>query len=386
MLDLSRHPYFEEFVDEKTGVKSYILRKRVAELQMPLYFTEMGITYDSKYMWFKCLNWPAEFAYLGVVSLDPDNPFIRSFPGAGLAHGEPNIIPGTHDAIFAVGTVVYRIDVEGNITKVLEVDEDFVDNRRFQGMSTHLSFNSTGELVILDMRISGKTYIATGNVHTGEVKHLHKFNRRYNHAQFSPVDPELFLIDQDWERDFHTGERFDIDQRMWLMDTNCTRLEPVLPGNWFRHNNSIICHDFWSQDGYVCWPDLLDTVCEHNVETRETTVVWNHAICHAHTLNREYWVGDDSPYDWINRFCRVVFFDRASGKEIDIFSAMPKRRYKSTNLYHMDPHPAFTRDGKYITSMTTVMNGDIDVAITPVEPLIKLCRENGTQVNQPSEI
>jgi len=253
-------------------------------------------------------------------------------------------------------------------------------------MSTHLSINATGELVILDMRISDKTYIATGNLRTGEVKHLHKFNRNYDHAMFSPIDPELFLIDQDWEIDFHSGERFDIDQRMWLMDINGTRLEPVLPGNWFRHNNSIICHDFWSQDGYICWPDLLDTVCEHNLQTRETTAVWNHAMCHCHTLDRRFWVGDDSPYEWDKRPCRIVFFDRASGKEIDIFSAMPSRKFKPGYVYHMDPHPAFTRDGKYITSMVTVNNGEIDVAITPVEPLLTLCREKGTQVNEPSEI
>ena len=27
MYDLSRHPYFEEYTDEKSGVKSYILKK-----------------------------------------------------------------------------------------------------------------------------------------------------------------------------------------------------------------------------------------------------------------------------------------------------------------------------------------------------------------------
>jgi len=85
---------------------------------MPFYFTEMGLTDDGKYLWFKCLNWPAECCYLGVMSMGPEKPFICAFPGAGLVHGELHVVPGTHDVIFAVGPVVYRIDIEGNIKKV----------------------------------------------------------------------------------------------------------------------------------------------------------------------------------------------------------------------------------------------------------------------------
>ena len=100
-------------------------------------------------------------------------------------------------------------------------------------------------------------------------------------------------------------------------------------------------------------------------------------MCHVHTNDRKYWVGDASPYKWGVKPCRVIFFDRESGKEIDIFSAMPKPNYKSGGVYHLDPHPQFSRDGENIISMTTVKNGEIDISITPVEPLVKLCREKG---------
>jgi len=381
VLNLEKHPYFEEFIDPATGVKSYILKEKVAKLQLNFYFTEMGLTYDNKYMWFKCIDWPAQNRHLGVMSMDPDNPFIRKFTGASMNSSEPNIIPGTHDALVAIDNSVYRFDVSGNCEKVLEVGSDIIRGRRIDRISTHLSINSDNELMLLDMRIGEKTYIATGNLNTGEVKMIHKFIKNYNHSQFCPTNPKLFLIDQDWEIDPVTGERFDVDQRMWLMDTEGTRLENVLPGNWFRHNNSIICHDFWSKDGYLCWPDLLDSVCEYNIETKEVKGVWNHSICHAHTNERNLWVGDDSPYAWDKRPCRVVFFDRESGKEIDIFSALPKPNYKSTSVYHLDPHPAFTPDNKYIISTVTLKNGEVDVAITPVEPLLELCREKGLKVN-----
>lgn len=51
MLDLARHPYFEEYIDKQTGVKSYILKEKVARLQLNFYFCDMGLTEDNKYLW-----------------------------------------------------------------------------------------------------------------------------------------------------------------------------------------------------------------------------------------------------------------------------------------------------------------------------------------------
>lgn len=379
MLDLARHPYFEEYIDKQTGVKSYILKEKVARLQLNFYFSEMGLTEDNKYLWFKCIDWPAQNHHLAVMSMDPNHPFIRNFPHASMNTGQPNLMPGTHDALISIDNEVYRVDIEGNVSKVLEVPAEIIGNRRLEELSTHLSINCENELIVLDMRIGGRTYIATGNLKTGEVKVIHKFARYHDHAMFCPKDPKLFLVDQDWEIDPCSGERFDIDQRMWLMDTEGTRLEPVLPGNWFRHNNSIICHDFWSKDGWLCWPDLLEDVYEYNIRTKELNRVWEHSLCHCHTNDRILWVGDDSPYSWNHRPCRTVFFDRDSGKEIDIFSAMPKPVFKSGGpVYHLDPHPAFSHDGENIISMTTVRGGEVDIAITPVQPLLALCKEKGS--------
>ena len=381
MFDISKHPYFEEYIDEKSGVKSYILKEKVARLQLNYYFCDIGLTHDNKYLWFKCIDWPAQNHHLGVMSMDPENPFIRKFPHASMNMGQPNLIPGTHDAIISIDNEVYRVNIEGNVSKILEVDKEIIRNRKMENLSTHLSVNCDNELVVLDMRIGGRTYVATGNIKTGEVKMLHKFKRRYAHAMFSPDDPKLFLMDQDWEFDMISGEHFDMDQRVWLMNTEATRLEPILPGYWYMHGDSIICHDFWSKDGWICWPDYLGDVCEYNIHTKELNHVWKHRICHAHTNDRQLWVGDDSPYEWKEKPCRVVFFDRESGREIDIFSAMPRPNFRSSEVYHLDPHPSFSRDGKHIISMTTVKNGEVDISITPVEPLLKLCREKGLKVN-----
>ena len=83
MLDLKNHPYFTEYEDPKTGVKSYILTERVGYAQQHFYFTNTSLTPDGKYLWIRCINPPALVCNLAVVSLDPENPFIRNFPGAG---------------------------------------------------------------------------------------------------------------------------------------------------------------------------------------------------------------------------------------------------------------------------------------------------------------
>ena len=383
MYDLDRHPYLEAFIDPESGVKSYILKEKVGELQQNFYFTESGYTTSGKYLWFKYMNWPSSFCTIAVLSLDPDDPFIRTFPAATLSSTCIPVIPGTDDILFQVGPSAYRMDVEGNITKVFEVGQDILKGRTLQRISTHLSFSADAKLVLLDMVIANQSYVGTYNWDTGEIKVIHKFMRHYNHGMFCPTDPELFLIDQDWQSDPNSGERFSYDLRMWLMDVNGTRLEPVLPTNWAFHNDSIICHDFWSKDGYVCYPDLMENVYEYDLKTKKATAVWNHSICHAHTLDRKYWVGDDSPYKWDRKLCQTVFFDRASGKEIDIFSGMPPHKYTAATGYHLDPHPCFSDDGKYIFSMVTYKNRGVDLAITPVEPLIKLCKEKGLQVNEP---
>lgn len=378
MYDLSKHPYFEEYTDPVSGVRSYILKKIAAPIQQNLYFTHLGgITTDGKYMWIRCAEWPSRTIRYGVVSLDPDAPYLRVFNNATFDTTLLSPVPGTHKALFGVRNKVFEIDLEGNTREILTIDEELIHGRWIEWISTHLSVNSTGELITLDMYIGGKSYMAIGNYRTGEVTHIMKSERHYNHAQFSPTDPRLFIVDQDWVKDPVSGERFDVDQRIWLMDIDKTIFEPIDPGNWFRHNNSIYCHDFWSADGYICWPDLLEYVYEYNVYTKEKNVVWKRSVCHAHTLNRRLWVADATPYGWSP--CDVVFFDRDSGKEINIFTALPKPKYDKS-VYHLDPHPAFSPDGSLIVSMTTVKDSEIDIALTPVKELLDKCHTRGTSV------
>lgn len=381
MLNLEQHPYFKEYIDEKSGVKSYILKEKAAQAQQQFYFTNTSLTFDGKYLWITCLNPPSHANTVAVVSMDENNPSIKLIGGTAKYSGIPAIIPGTHDLAVPVENAMYRVTVDGEFTKLFELSEDFLHYRTVTQLLTHTSFSCDGKLIIMDAEIGDKVYILTGNIETGEVKLIHNFDREHNHAQFSPNNPNLILLDQDWRRDANTGEYFGIDNRMWLMDIRKTRFEPLLQSSWYGNDGTEYAHDFWSKDGMICWVDYNTGAYECDIETRKVTHVWHRPMCHCYTTaDRKLWCADETPYAWSERPCRTLFYDRETDKEIDIFSALPEPRVKRGGSYHLDPHPAFTDDGKYIISTVTVLDGIADVAITPVEPLLKLCREKGTKV------
>ena len=229
------------------------------------------------------------------------------------------------------------------------------------------------------MQIGDNWYMAIGDIKTGEVKLLNKFGSCHNHAMFSPIDPELILLDQDWWRDQHTGEYMPINNRIWLTNTSGTRFEPLMPKEFYGRTETEGAHDYFSSDGYICWSDYYNGAFECNIDTREVNHVWKRPVCHSHcSAKREMFVGDESPYKWLRIPCRTIFYDRKTNKELDIFSALPYPGYD--RFYHIDPHPQFCAGDSMIVSTTTVMDGRVDVAITPVAPLLEKCRNEGAEV------
>jgi len=381
MSDLSRHPYFKEFKDPESGVVSYILEQRAATLQRHFYFAQSSVTRDGKYLWLLCANPPAQYMTLAVVSLDPDKPFIRHFPNAYPSSGLPCITPEGDGVYFCAENALYRIKIDGTLDKMLELPNEKIDGRRFERLCSHVTVSPSGRYVALDICISQKIYMAVGDLQTGEIKILNKFCRCYDHAMFCPTREDLILIDQDWWRDYHTGEYFPIDNRMWLLNTSGERFEPLLPDMFYGRDGTEMAHDYWSEDGYVCWSDYYNGAYECNVDTREVTFVWKRPIIHSHTSrDRQLLVGDYTPYEWNKKPCQVLFYDRKTNKEIPVFSSMPYNPLWANRYYHLDPHPQFCAEDSLIVSTTTVVDGRIDVALTPVAPVIELCRKNGKEV------
>ncbi len=381
MLDLSKHPYFTEYTDKKSGIKSYVLTEKVAPLQRQFYFAQPSVTADGKYLWFLCFNPPARYMTLGVLSLDPEKPFIRSFPYAAPQGGNPCVTPEGDGVYFGVGNSVFKLDIEGNLTKLITVGPEITHARPIERLFTHASVSADGKYIAMDMKIAGRIYMSIGNLKTGEIKLLNKFGREYNHAMFSPVDPTLILLDQECWRDRDSGEYFPIDNRMWLINTDATMFRPVIPGMFYGRDGTEMAHDYFSGDGYLCWSDYFHGAYECNIETGEPLLVWKRPIIHSHcTKNRSAFVGDYTPYDWKTKGCGVVLYDRETDKEIEIFSDMPYPEIWADRYYHVDPHPQFCFEDRLIVSEVTVPDGECAIAITPVEDALKICREKGEKV------
>lgn len=381
MFDLSKHPYFTEYTDPKSGIVSYILTEKVATLQRHFYFAQPSITSDGKYLWFLCFNPPARYMTLGVVSLDPEHPFIKNFPYAAPQGGHPCITPEGDGVYFGMGNAVYKLDLEGNLTKLINVGPEIAHGRPIERLFTHASISADGKYIAMDMKIAGHIYMCVGDLKTGEIKILNKFGREYNHAMFSPADKDLILLDQECWRDRATGEYFPIDNRMWLINTDATVFEPIVPGMFYGRDGTEMAHDYFSGDGFVCWSDYFHGAYECDLQTRKPTFVWKRPIIHSHcSKHREYFVGDYTPYEWKTKGCGVIFYDRETDKEIDIFSSLPYPEICSDRYYHVDPHPQFCSDDRLIVCESTAVKGEPSISITLVDEARKACREKGEKV------
>ena len=367
--DLSTHPYFEPWIDPETGITSYLLNERVAPVQQSFYFVNPSVSPDEKWLWFYTAFPPNRQKTLGVVSLDPDNPLIMHYPQGGFTSGSPMVAPESDAIYFCMRNHVYKMSLDGEVEVACTLDEAYIDHRNHNRLATHLTMSADRKYLLLDGDMGNFWWIGIGDLETGQVKVLQEFGSHHNHAQFSPTDPNLFITPEDWWRDKTSGKYFPYDHRLWLMDIDQTRYEPVRPKDWDCGHTSAASHEWWSQDGLICWNDYRIGTFECDPYTLQATHVWQRSLCHAHcSSDRRYWCADDSPYEWDRRPCEIRFYDRETDRETHIVTAMPKPPMPRGS-YHLDPHPQFSPQDGWIVYTTTV-RGMVDVALTPLQGVL----------------
>ena len=105
----------------------------------------------------------------------------------------------------------------------------------------------------------------------------------------------------------------------------------------YKPNGSHDCHEWWSQDGIICYQNYEAGTYEVNVYTNEKMHVWKRPVCHAHCSgDRRYWCANQTPYRWAETGCPILFFDRQTGKEI---RSSPARCRRSTRAATTTPTP-----------------------------------------------
>lgn len=365
---LAKHPYFERWTDPETGVESYILTRRAAPVQKAFYYLTPSISADGKWLWFHASFPPSLQWMLAAVSLDPASPRLRLFQQTA-GEGGPRVAPEGDAAYVAIRDGIYRQPVDGEIQTIFRMPPDVLQNRHLFSLVTELTVSADGTHFVLDSRIGNRWLLSLVEIKTGELTPLRWFGTCHHHAQFSPVDPTLILLGQGPYRDPMTGDKFDMNIRMWVMDTKLSRYEPVQADLWFNRNSKS-CHEWWGPDGRIFWVDYDDGLYECTLADRKRTLFWKHVLlCHAHCdKTLRYYCGDVNPYTWTpEKPCRVFFFDRQTGREIAIASALPVPTMppRDWRAYHTDPHPHFSPDGRYVI-YTTTARGALDVAVAPV--------------------
>lgn len=369
MQRIEQSPLFTRWQDPISGVESLILTRRVAPLQQSFYFTNPSLTNDGRYLWLYCAFPPGGDAYYGrqLAVVDFEEQTLRHFPETQFMDASPCVDPNNGEVYWVTGLGIWKRGPrpEDTATQVAGFPKELAKDRRPLRIATHLTLSADKKAFAIDAQIGSEWFLGDLPVNGSSPFRLwQKFDRCYNHTQFSPTDPDLLLTAQDGWNDASTGQKGDTQDRLWLARRG-EKARPIFP----NAPSNIRGHEWWGADGIHVWYIDYDQGTEKvNILTGERTVVWPGRPCHSHCdQNGEYLVSDFNSTER-ERF-RVAFLNIQTGREIDIASSLPPLPY-ARSAYHIHPHPQFCMNDQYICYTTNAF-GSVDVAIVSVAQLLE---------------
>jgi len=367
---IEQSPLFTRWKDPISGVESLVLSKRVAPLQKSFYFTNTSLTDDGRYLWLYCAFPPSGDAYYGnqLAVVDFEEQTLRHYPETLFSDASPYVDKVTGEIYWVSGLTIWKRGPLPNdpTIRVGDFPAELANNRRPLRIATHLTLSADKKSFAIDALIGADCFVGDLPIDgTTPFRLWKKFDRCYNHAQFSPTDPNLILMAQDGWFDPATGEPGTTEDRMWLLERG-KKERPVCPdaplsSDWRGH-------EWWDADGIHVWfIDYRKGTEKVNILTGERTNVWPSGHTHSHNDQKsQYLVGDICPTG--SEF-RVAFFNIKSGREISIVTEMPPLSFPR-RAYHVHPHPQFCLNDQYICYTTNVF-GTVDVALVSVDQLIE---------------
>jgi len=381
--ETSRH--FTKRIDPKSGMTYYILSTRVAPIQQSFYFVNSGADAAGRYLWFYCSFPPTPGHCAGVVDFMTDE--VHFFPdtyGSGWM-----VDPLTGELYWGNVSGIYRRTPHPE-DPAIQIAKMPAECARFLGGSmggTHLTFSPDRKELFIDIQSRNGSYIGTVDVATGEYRQWYKTPAEgipYNHGQYSPIDPDLAMCAHEGHHDFTTG-RFTAPAL--TEDGIYPRLELIHRDGTVemrRPLNNYATHEWWAPNGksiYYCSKEHIaqdrlgdnepESVCYIPIEGGNGT--W-HAHC---SQDENYFIVDGSlpsmGLTWWRGCVSVVrFYNRKTDKLCDLLTYNPivcGWTPENPCPYHIDPHPRFVWDDKWVTFTATV-DGRVDLAIAPVAQLI----------------
>jgi hypothetical protein len=239
---------------------------------------------------------------------------------------------------------------------------ELAKDRRPHRIATHLTFSADRTALNVDIQIGNKWYVGDAPLNGSPMRIWQCFDRCYNHGQFSPTDPDLQLIAQDWWIDPATGHHGTIENRLWLIRRGESAKPIFTPGSP-QH-----AHEWWDSNGRQVWyVDYESGTWRVDIATHQPILIWPNGTCHSHAnTDGTLLVGDIGTYSW-EHGCRVAAFNPQNGREVNIVSNMPLPQL-CRGKYHIDPHPQFCCNDSYVCYTTTV-GGCVTVAMVRVDHL-----------------
>jgi hypothetical protein len=369
---------FTPRVNEKTGVTYYVLTERVAAYQQSFYFVNDSMTLDGRYLWFYAANPPvftASTRMLGFVDFERDE--ITLCTDTLFREASPYIDPQTGEAYFTWGNRIFRRAPRRDAKAELLCT---VPGRgRLDRLATHLTRSADGRELFIDAQDGACHYmLGTYHLEKGEFTLWAERDHCVNHGQINPRNSDLAL----YARDFHVNResgafedipgRDSVYERLWTVTRGgeCTLIPP---------RNNFASHEWWSADGTGVYYVNPHGIQRYDIGTKEHICVHECDPWHAHAdPAEEHYVFDEAVRDewgvWYRGMpARVKFYNRKTQKEIEITDLMKAGDFspKKQSECHIDPHPRFSENGKYVI-FTTYEIGNVDLALCETELLQKL--------------
>jgi hypothetical protein len=366
MKALTGDDLFTPVTSERSGITSYHLRSTAGYSQQSLYFSRSCCDRDFRYLWFaRSTPWAGTAAsgrMLGVVDLVRRE--IRSFGDMQFTEACAVALPDTGEVVWCNTTGVWR---RGPLPDSVPsfcggLPYEMIKNRFVRRVATQISLSADGKHAFLDSRIGPRSILGTVELESKTYTPHFSSPLNFNHAQFSPTDPDLVLLARDDDVNFITGETTPYDHRMFLYDLN-GRLTPFGPsGRGYGH-------EVWSADGKHVWiVAYRQGVMRVPVDGGEAELVWPGTGWHAHVSTCERYIVADHRIGankggpaWL-----VRFLNRTTGRMVEI-ARMPEA--PADDALHQHPHPKFDASDSVVI-YTTLVRGVADVAVVPVADLI----------------
>ena len=171
---------------------SYI-RHKIAPVQEAFYFVNESLTRDGRYWWFYCAFPPSGTAgqgrTLGVVDFATQE--VRHFPDTQFNHASPFVDVETGEVYWGMGDGVWRRGPQPG-------DDAVLVNRLPEELTLMCPIEMCGHTTKIGGRAfsltpGGSAIVLARCPWTAVTSSCGTFQRNYNHAQFSPTDPDCAL-------------------------------------------------------------------------------------------------------------------------------------------------------------------------------------------------